>query len=180
MKLKLQGPVVDDYISEGIVQVEHEGKWGYICPSNWKHVNSYVLCGELGFPNSTELESYRETLQDVEPVYWLDQVKCKGWESSIVSCDHAGWVRHQCEDGGALKIKCARKNITNVSPLWTDSFLTSSPTFCAFILMRSSFIPRLHRNKYTRRTVFDIACIWKFCNSEMLSPGRTDSQVATS
>lgn len=113
VKLKLQGPVVDDYISEGIVQVEHVGKWGYICPSNWKHVNSYVLCGELGFPNSTKLESYKETLQDVEPVFWLDHVTCKGWESSIVSCDHAGWTRHQCEGGGALKIKCARKNITN-------------------------------------------------------------------
>ena len=117
VKLKLQGPVVDDYISEGIVQVEHEGKWGYICPSKWNHVNSYVLCGELGFPNSTEQESYKETLQDKEAVYWLDHVTCKGWESSIVSCDHAGWVRHQCEGGGALKIKCARKSITNVSGL---------------------------------------------------------------
>ena len=136
VKLKLQGPVVDDYISEGIVQVEHEGKWGYICPSNWKHVNSYVLCGELGFPNSTELESFKETLQDVEPVYWLDQVTCKGWESSIVSCGHAGWVRRQCKGGGALKIKCARNDITNVSGMFlkcllmTDySFLTSFPSF---------------------------------------------------
>ena len=135
VKLKLQGPIVDDYISEGIVQVEHEGKWGYICPSNWKHMNSFVLCGELGFPNSTELESYKEILQDVEPVYWLDQVKCEGWESSIVSCDHAGWVRHQCEGGGALKVKCARTNITNVSLLWTDSFVTSIPSFFASILI---------------------------------------------
>ena len=133
MKLKLQGPVVDDYISQGIVQVEHDGKWGYICPSNWKHVNSYVLCGELGFPNSTELESYKETIQDVEPVYWLDHVTCKGWESSIVSCDHAGWVRHQCEGGGALKIKCARKNITNVSLLKLD---VNSKFLCLYFNMK--------------------------------------------
>lgn len=115
MKLKLQGPVVDDYISEGIVQVEHEGKWGYICPSNWKHVNSYVLCGELGFPNSTELESYKETIQDVEPVYWLDHVTCKGWESSIVSCDHSALGVSECKGGQALRIKCVRKRSDKVS-----------------------------------------------------------------
>ena len=115
VNVRLQGPIVDDYISEGIVQVELEGKWGYICPSEWTAVNSYVLCGQLGFPNTEKLESYSETVQDVEPVYWLDKVTCQGWESSIVSCDHAGWGRHQCEAGGALKIKCVRRKITKVS-----------------------------------------------------------------
>ena len=115
VNVRLLGPVVDDYISEGIVQVEHEGKWGYICPSNWTPVNSYVLCGQLGFPNTEELESYSETIQDVESVYWLDQVTCKGWESSIVSCDHSGWGRHQCDDSRVLKIKCVRRRILKVS-----------------------------------------------------------------
>ena len=115
VNVRLQGPVVDDYISEGIVQVEHEGKWGYICPSNWKAANLYVLCGQLGFPYAEKLESYSETIQDMEPVYWLDQVTCKGWESSIVSCDHAGWRRHQCEGGGVLKIKCIRRKAGKVS-----------------------------------------------------------------
>lgn len=130
MKVKLIGPIVDDYISEGIVQVEHHGKWGYICPSKWTRDNSFVLCGQLGFPNTTEeIESYSETIQDAEPVYWMDQVTCKGWESSIVSCDHAGWVRHQCQGEKALKIKCARTNITQVS----ESFgLFSEGIFSSF------------------------------------------------
>lgn len=109
MNLRLIGPVKDSYISEGIVQVEHRGKWGYVCPSTWISVNSYVLCGQLGFPNSEQVESYSETIQEAEPFYWLDEVTCKGWESSIVSCDHAGWTRHQCEGKKALKIKCTRK-----------------------------------------------------------------------
>jgi len=113
MKVRLLGPVVDDYISEGIVQVEHEGKWGYICPSNWKQVNSYVLCGELGFPNHAE--SHAVAIQDVEPVYWLDHVTCKGWESSIVSCGHSGSGVSGCTGGQALKIKCVRKSSDKVS-----------------------------------------------------------------
>ncbi|CAH3014529.1 unnamed protein product [Porites evermanni] len=110
VKIRLRGPVVRDYISEGVVQVEHEGKWGYICPSGWTSVNSYVLCGHLGFPNAEEQESYSVTIQEMKPVYWLDQVTCKGWESTIMSCDHAGWGHHHCESGGVLKIKCTRRN----------------------------------------------------------------------
>ena len=115
MKVRLQGPVVDDYISEGVVQVEHDGKWGYICPSKWTRLNSYVLCGQLGFPKMEELESYAETIQEVEPVYWLDHVTCKGWESSIVSCDHTGWGPKECEGGGAVRIKCVRRRAEKVS-----------------------------------------------------------------
>ena len=107
--MRLIGLTRDDYISEGIVQVEHEGKWGYICPSLWSLANSYVLCGQLGFPNTEELEAYTDNIQDEKPVYWLDHVVCKGWESSIVSCDHTGWTRHECEGRKALKIKCKRK-----------------------------------------------------------------------
>ena len=115
LNVKLQGPVVDDYISEGVVQVEHEGKWGYICPSSWTFLNSYVLCGQLGFPNATKLESYSETVQEVKPDYWLSQVTCKGLESSILSCDHAGLGRHECENSEVVKVKCFRRNITKVT-----------------------------------------------------------------
>ena len=114
MNVRLLGPVEDDIINEGVVQVEHDGKWGYICPSGWTSVNSYVLCGQLGFPNAEGQESYSATIQETEPVYWLDQVTCKGWESSILSCDHAGWVRHQCEGLRALKLECTRKNDTQI------------------------------------------------------------------
>ena len=113
MKVRLLGPVVDDYISEGIVQVEHEGKWGYICPSKWRRANTYVLCGQLGFPN--DAESYAVEVQDVEPVYWLDHVTCEGWESSIVSCDHSALGVSECKGGQALRIKCVPKRSDKVS-----------------------------------------------------------------
>ena len=121
LKVRLQGPVVDDYISEGVVQVEHEGTWGYICPSQWTQFNSHVLCGQLGFPDAEELESHTKTIQDLEPVYWLDQVTCRGWESSIVSCDHSGWGPKQCEEGGAVRIECTRRREDKVS--WSQHFI---------------------------------------------------------
>ena len=119
MKVRLQGPIVDDYISEGIVQVEHEGKWGYICPTKWTRANSHVLCGQLGFPNAEEQESFSVTLQDTEPVYWLDHVRCDGWESSIMSCDHFTILGpNQCKEKGVLWIKCMRRISDKVSWLF--------------------------------------------------------------
>ena len=114
LNIRLQGPVVDDYISEGVVQVQHEGTWGYICPSTWTKANSFVLCGELGFPNMKIQGSNSTASQEEQPVYWLNKVKCQGWESSIVSCVHAGFARHQCDDDGVLMIKCVRRHITKV------------------------------------------------------------------
>ena len=114
--VKLLGPVVDDYISEGIVQVELAGRWGYICPSNWTPVNSYVLCGQLGFPDSEVQHSYSTIIQELEPVYWLDHVMCRGLESSILSCGHAGWGSSHCMAGTALRIKCVRRGLEKVKP----------------------------------------------------------------
>ncbi|XP_044167376.1 lysyl oxidase homolog 3A-like [Acropora millepora] len=109
--VRLLGPVVDDFISEGIVQVALAGRWGYICPSNWTPVNSYVLCGQLGFPDREVQHSYSTKIQDLAPVYWLDQVMCRGLESSILSCGHAGWGSSQCMAGTALTIKCVRRGL---------------------------------------------------------------------
>ena len=93
--------------------MEHEGKWGYICATGWNRANSFVLCGQLGFPYT---EAANEVpVEDAEPVFWLDEVECKGWESSIVSCHHAGWGPHRCESSAPLRIKCGRRKITKVS-----------------------------------------------------------------
>lgn len=95
--------------------MEHEGKWGFICPSAWTPANSFVICGQLGFPQAKEAGPYTLTEQDVEPFYWLDSVSCRGWESSIVSCDHAGWGSTECEGGRVLRITCERRRFDKVS-----------------------------------------------------------------
>ena len=37
---------------------------------------------------------------------WLDNVFCKGKEASIVSCQHNGWGRHDCDHGEDVSVKC--------------------------------------------------------------------------
>lgn len=37
-------------VTEGYVEVKDGGKWKQICNSQWKEVNSRVICGMFGFP----------------------------------------------------------------------------------------------------------------------------------
>lgn len=50
-KLRLIGEDTTGYISHGYLEVQHEGKWGAICSDGWSEVDSYVACGNLGYPD---------------------------------------------------------------------------------------------------------------------------------
>ena len=39
------------YISRGYLEVYHEGRWGAICSDGWNEEDSYVACGNLGYPD---------------------------------------------------------------------------------------------------------------------------------
>ena len=42
---------------------------------------------------------------------WLDDVDCRGNESSIVSCDHRGWAKHNCRHHEDVSIACTGNSI---------------------------------------------------------------------
>lgn len=38
----------------------------------------------------------------------LDEVKCKGGESSLLECSHAEWGRHDCSHSEDVAMRCER------------------------------------------------------------------------
>ena len=44
--------------------------------------------------------------QPSSSLYWLDDVKCTGVETTIADCDHAGWGTHNCGISEAAKVIC--------------------------------------------------------------------------
>ena len=48
-------------------------------------------------------------------VYLMSGVRCDGTESSLVSCDHAGWGRLECATGRPVVVTCIRANYSEVS-----------------------------------------------------------------
>ncbi|XP_065263909.1 lysyl oxidase homolog 4 [Emys orbicularis] len=88
-------------VSEGVVEVKHEGRWRQVCDAGWTRNNSRVVCGMLGFPREKRLNTgfYRKLwnlkLKDPKSslrslsqknAFWIHRVSCLGTEPHLSHC----------------------------------------------------------------------------------------------
>nr|XP_034316959.1 deleted in malignant brain tumors 1 protein-like isoform X6 [Crassostrea gigas] len=101
--VRLVGGVTEN---EGRLEVNRLGKWGTVCDDNLNDKLSVVVCRSLGLPSTTS-EAYGGAVygQRSGPI-WLDDVKCKGSETSIEKCSHRPWGSHNCNHGDDVSINC--------------------------------------------------------------------------
>ena len=45
------GPSKDGFISRGFLEVLVDGVWGAVCSDKWTKTESFVACGNLGYPD---------------------------------------------------------------------------------------------------------------------------------
>ncbi|XP_068698547.1 deleted in malignant brain tumors 1 protein-like [Montipora foliosa] len=94
---------------EGRVEIYHNGAWGTVCHDNWDKRDAQVVCRELGFLFAISAPiSARFGLGSGS--IWLDNVNCKGSESSIRNCPHAGWDNHNCGHYQDASVVCSVAN----------------------------------------------------------------------
>ncbi|XP_052429854.1 scavenger receptor cysteine-rich type 1 protein M130-like [Carassius gibelio] len=108
----------------GRVEVLHDGQWGTVCHYNWDMNDAAVVCGEM---------SCGEALQAPVISYfgrgsgkiWMDEVQCKGSESTLKDCRSLGWGKH---DSG-----CAYHNYDSgvICSGYTDLRLVNGPDICS-------------------------------------------------
>ncbi|XP_054838246.1 deleted in malignant brain tumors 1 protein-like isoform X2 [Eublepharis macularius] len=93
-----------DNVCQGRVEIYHNGQWGTICDDLWDMRDAEVACRQLGCGQAlSALESapFGPGSGDV----MLDDVACRGNESSLSHCSHAPWGTHNCghhEDAGVI------------------------------------------------------------------------------
>ncbi|KAL9961211.1 hypothetical protein ACROYT_G030114 [Oculina patagonica] len=88
----------------GRVEVYVRGQWGTICDDYWDIREAHVVCRQLGF-TAAALALYSAPFGQGTGRIWMDNVRCRGDESSILSCSHAGLGVHDCshwEDAGVV------------------------------------------------------------------------------
>uniref|UniRef100_A0A671PE39 Galectin-3-binding protein A-like n=1 Tax=Sinocyclocheilus anshuiensis TaxID=1608454 RepID=A0A671PE39_9TELE len=90
--------------SSGRVEVYHDGQWGTVCDDGWDLAEAQVVCRQLGFPGAKSVTPggrYGEGSGSI----WLDDMNCKGSESSLSDCSFKGWGVTDCthkEDAGVV------------------------------------------------------------------------------
>ncbi|CAI9723082.1 deleted in malignant brain tumors 1 protein-like [Octopus vulgaris] len=93
--------------SFGYLEILYNGIWGSVCNTSWSNSNAAVVCQSLGyrqgktFPNSRLLLTSRGKHQS-----WIDNVRCHGNESSILSCKHSNFGHAFCRFDNSATVNC--------------------------------------------------------------------------
>ena len=91
--------------SSGRVEVNYFGTWGTICHNNFDIVDANVICRQLGFNGATSVQ-VNAYYGPGNGTILLDDINCKGNESSIASCGHRPWGKNNCEHDEDVGVSC--------------------------------------------------------------------------
>ncbi|XP_026064709.1 galectin-3-binding protein A-like [Carassius auratus] len=115
--------LVEDLPSSGRVEVYHDGQWGTVCDDGWELAEAQVVCRQLGFPGAISVAPGGQYGEGSGPI-WLDDMNCKGSESSLSECNFKGWGVTDCSHKEDAGVVCETgKNISSNRQFSVDNSL---------------------------------------------------------
>ncbi|XP_056670684.1 antigen WC1.1-like [Monodelphis domestica] len=100
-KLQLRG---GETPCSGRVEIWHDGSWGTVCDDSWDLAEANVVCQQLGCGSAlASLEG--AAFGSGNGTIWLDEVQCRGKETSLWDCPAEPWGQKDCkhdEDAGVV------------------------------------------------------------------------------
>ncbi|XP_011143294.1 uncharacterized protein LOC105185459 isoform X2 [Harpegnathos saltator] len=93
---------------EGRIEVKVLGHWGQVCDDGFGMINADVICRELGFALGALEVRPGGFYGNLEPPtrFMVDQLKCRGNETTLRDCDFNGWGVHNCQPEEAVGVVC--------------------------------------------------------------------------
>ena len=90
------------------MEIYYRGSWGTVCDDGWDIDNARVVCRQLGYPSAVSAP-HRARFGQGSGMIWLDNVQCRGSESSIGICRHLPWGVHNCRHREDASVICSSK-----------------------------------------------------------------------
>lgn len=99
---------------QGLVQVFYSGSWFPVCDDRWDTsgnqvassqgaLNAAVICRQLGYTGGSPIFGGSGNTNDV---FRVDELACRGTESSILSCPRNAWESEDCSAREAIGVRC--------------------------------------------------------------------------
>ncbi|XP_042308854.1 deleted in malignant brain tumors 1 protein-like isoform X2 [Sceloporus undulatus] len=90
----------------GRVELLHNGVWGTICGKRWGIKEAGVVCQQIDCGIPSLQQNQVELVKGTGPI-WLDDVHCRGTESSLYQCSASPWGMHDCDHIQAAGVVCS-------------------------------------------------------------------------
>uniref|UniRef100_A0A8C2M6J1 Scavenger receptor cysteine rich family, 4 domains n=1 Tax=Cricetulus griseus TaxID=10029 RepID=A0A8C2M6J1_CRIGR len=90
---------------EGRVELFLGQRWGTVCDDAWDLRAAIVLCRQLGCGQALAAPGEAHFGPGRGPIL-LDNVKCRGDESTLLLCSHIRWDVHNCDHSEDASVLC--------------------------------------------------------------------------
>ena len=102
---------------EGTVEVLYRGIWGTVCDNGWDIWDANTVCRQLSFKGAVAAPR-RSAFGSHYRTRWMDQVQCKGNESTLSDCLHNGLGVDYCSSYSLASVVCHRQGESIWQCLW--------------------------------------------------------------
>ena len=92
-------------MSEGRVEVYHNGTWGTVCDDGWDIDDANVVCQQLNYSGAVSALGDAYFGAGSGPIYY-DEVICNGTEERLADCFHLGIGIHNCSHSQDAGVVC--------------------------------------------------------------------------
>ncbi|KAH0508183.1 Scavenger receptor cysteine-rich domain-containing protein SCART1 [Microtus ochrogaster] len=116
----------------GRVEFWHAGSWGTVCDDSWDLADAEVVCRQLGCGLAIAALHNAAFGPGSGPV-WLDEVGCRGTETSLGACQAEPWGYGDCshkEDAGVRCLVNSSASLPSVPEVWTLPEIASLVLSC--------------------------------------------------